>query len=151
MGRFWNSNNHSGKFGFAVQPSDDPLIFGMEEQEPTEINYYLDNSEESIEQIKKVLNQQYDILGIKEEDRIYHIENEDDVWKLLDKYHDQNYRPADDEDRANRAMLYHDEKVKGGVVPIKDGITLAECRLNLGLNILDDLERDGYCELYAEC
>ena len=53
MGRFYHSNRFEGKFGFAIQNSDDPEIFGMQEQEPSEIEYYLDGSEENIEQVGK--------------------------------------------------------------------------------------------------
>lgn len=149
MGRYWNSNNHSGKFGFAVQNSSDPEIFGMQEQEPTSITYYLDDSDEAREDIKKVLDEQYNILKIKPEDRIYEIKDEQEIWDLLDKYHEENFRPYDKE-RDKDQIPYADKKYKQGVVPVISAIPLAECRVSLGLKIMDDLMKDGYCELEAE-
>ena len=47
MGRYYNTNTgRGGKFGFACQNSSDPQdYFGMEEQEPTSITYYADDSD----------------------------------------------------------------------------------------------------------
>ena len=149
MGRYWNSNNHSGKFGFAVQNSSDPEIFGMQEQEPASITYYLDDSDEAREDIKKVLDEQYEILHIKPEDRIYEIKDEQEIWDLLDKYHEQNYRPYDKEKDKDQIPFWS-AKYESGEAPVDKRVPLAECRVSLGLKIMDDLMKDGYCELEAE-
>ena len=44
MGRYYQTNNTEGKFGFAVQSSDDPAIFGMEE-EPRVEQVWADNED----------------------------------------------------------------------------------------------------------
>lgn len=149
MGRYYTTNNFDGKFGFAVQSSGDPEIFGMEEQEPSSIDYYLDGSEEAIENCAKVIDEQYDFLGIPESDRVYKIEKEQEVWDLYDKYNDKCFREYNEELDKGK-IPFHSEKWKKGAVEVKDGVELAWCRISLGCKIYTDLVNDGYCSLNAE-
>lgn len=154
MGRWYNTQNHSGKFGFAVQPSNDPEIFGMEEQPQSYINYYLEDSEESRKKIIETLNEQYDILQIPKKDRLYEIENEQQVNDLLDKYRDKNYHEYDEtkDDKYCHRISFNIDLNEPHVVyvPNNDKVELAECRVVLGLYILDDLQKNGYCDMGAE-
>lgn len=146
MGRYYHTNNHDGKFGFGCQSSDDPAYFGMEEQEPTTVDYYLEDNEENRQVIIDKLNENYDILGIAKEDRLYKIkESSLEIEALLKKYRDKNYHEFD-KDNGIR-ISFGDGK---SYAPRNKDIELAECRVWLGLEILDDLERDGYCDLNAE-
>ena len=108
MGRYYNTNNFSGKFGFAVQSSDDPEIFGMEAQEPTSIDYYLEATDESKAQVRKVLDEQYDILKVPQEERIYAVDpkNADEAWdKISDAIDKRMWRPYDEKKRQERDRL----------------------------------------------
>lgn len=148
MGRYYTTNTgRSGKFGFAVQSSDDPEIFGMEENTGV-IHYYMDDSEENLEQVEEVMNKQYDILNIPKEERIYS-GKENDLYQLIEKYKDQNWMVYNEE-RDGKQIPYHSEEHPEGLIP-KQGVILAECRLYLGLTIMTDLKEQGYCELEAEC
>lgn len=149
MGRYYNTNNFDGKFGFAIQSSTDPEIFGMEEREPSEILYYLEGTDEAKEYCKKVIDEQYDILEIPQEDRIYEIEKNGDIWDLSEKYYDKHWREYDKElDKGKTA--YASNKWKNGAMEIKEGTELAWCRVSLGCKIYTDLVKDGYCDLTAE-
>ena len=166
MGRYYNTNNFEGKFGFAVQDSTDPEIFGMAEQPPASIDYYLEDSEEAEEHIRRVLDEQYDILKVPKKERVYSInpENQDEEWKkvevAIDKQMWRPYDPVKDKDIIPYAMS--DETCKGlgwkkdengrypSGVPVVKGMALASCRVYLGIKILSDLIKDGYCDLNAE-
>ena len=148
MGRYWTSNSFSGKFTFAVQSSGDPTIFGMKEQEPSCVDYYLDSSKEVLKKCKKVIDAQYDILGIKQKDRLYEVKSLDEIWALHDKYYLEHYRPynlAEDKE-----IPYHSDVFKDGAIPKKPEYPLAWGRLSLGCAIYTDLVKDGYCSLNAE-
>ena len=154
MGRFYRSNRFDGKFGVALQNSDDPAIFGMREQEPSEIEYYLDGNEENIEQVAKKLDEQYDILEIPENERVYLLDcNEKDalqpVYELSEKYYTKHYREWNEE--LDRGRVPYVSKIwQKGAVETKDGIELAWCRVYLGTKIYTELVVDGYCSLTAE-
>lgn len=154
MGRYYRSNRFEGKFGFAVQSSDDPAIFGMEEQEPSEIEYYLDGSEENIERVAKKLDEQYDILEIPENERVYLLKcDEKDalqpLHELSEKYYTKHFREWNEESDKGK-IPYSSEKWQKGAVETKDGIELAWCRVYLGTKIYTELVVDGYCSLSAE-
>lgn len=149
MGRYYNTNRFEGKFGFGIQDSCDPEIFGMSEQEPTEIDYYLEANDDSLKECKDKIDEQYDFLGVKQEDRIYEIEKSSDTWDLYDKYYDKHFREFDDEKDKGK-IPYHSEKWNNGAVEVKEGIELAWCRVSLGCKIYTDLVKDGYCSLTAE-
>lgn len=154
MGRYYRSNRFDGKFGFAVQSSDDPAIFGMVEQEPSEIEYYLDGSEENIEQVAKKLDEQYDILEIPQNERIYllNCDEKDALRSLYDlggKYYTKHFREWNEELDKGK-VPYSSAKWQKGAVETKDGIELAWCRVYLGTKIYTELVKDGYCSLTAE-
>ena len=168
MGRYYTLINTDGKFAFGVQPSDDAVIFGMEECEPTSIDYHLEDSAEAREEIIRVLDQQYDILGTPKKKRIYEYDKALGIpYDLLDRY---IYRicekdklpknvvpyaggtdwyklflPEDQQDMTEKEF---DEKYC--IIPKKEGTVLAGARIALGLKILYDLEKEGYCDLNAE-
>ena len=62
MGRYY-SGDIEGKFWFGVQSSDDAVHFGAEEQEPSHIDYYIND----IEQVEAGLKATRDKLGIDEQ------------------------------------------------------------------------------------
>lgn len=147
MGRYYNTNTgHEGKFGFAVQASDDPKIFGMEELRPSCIDYQLEGDEENIKHVKEVISKQYDILGVNKEDRIFELDS-DKIEAVLEKYRDKNYHEYDEEKDDGIPYSFSDGSI---MLPNNRDIPLAECRIQLGLTILDDLEKQGYCFLTAE-
>ena len=49
------------------------------EDHPTYIHYYLDGSEESQAYCKRVLDEQYDIVGFPKDKRVYYIDKEEDL------------------------------------------------------------------------
>lgn len=150
MGRYYNTNRFDGKFGFAVQSSSDPEIFGMVEQEPSVIDYYLNGDDEAIEKCKQVLDEQYDILGVEQEDRIYTIHDESEIWDTLyKKYYDKWFREYDKK-KDGEMVPYASDKYENGAVEIKQGTQLALCRVSLGVKIYTSLVVDGYCSLTAE-
>lgn len=155
MGRYYSTNRFSGKFGFAIQSSDDPELFGMQEQPPAEINYYLEagDNNENTEEVAKVMDAQYDILEIPKEERVYLLQAgekaEQPLIDLEKKYYEKHYRPYDKE-KDKSIIPYHSSKYESGAVPTKEGIDLAWCRVWLGAKIYTDLVLDGYCDLNAE-
>ena len=170
MGRYFNSNNFDGKFAFAVQSSTDPEIFGMEEQPPTEITYYLSGYEDNKENIEKILDEQYDILGYPKEKRIYEIEKQEELDPLYDDLSPYVYKCVKTEEVPKGIIsygggngwwkliapkeLHHLSEVefnqKYSIIPKSNQAPLAQARITLGIKILSDLRKDDYCELYAE-
>lgn len=156
MGRYYNTNRFYGKFGFAVQSSSDPEIFGMYEDEPTEITYYADDS--AIQQVIDVLNKQYEICEVPEGERIYQVENDKALGEYLEAHVDPRiYREYDS--RKDDGIPYggfSKEFIEKNcfksetLYPKKHEMALAACRIALGLRILTDLKLDGYCSLVAE-
>lgn len=167
MGRYYNTNNFEGKFGFALQGSDDPEIFGMEEMEPSSISYYLEDDEENRKEITETLDKQYDILGIPKEERVYIVPARDydqrrEIFDKLQVAIDTRMWRKHDPEKDGIGTCISDESAKAlgwekdehGNYPTafeKDpDMPLAACRVFLGIKILSDLEADGYCELEAE-
>jgi len=168
MGRYYSSQHFSGKFGFAIQSSSDPEIFGMEEEDPCTVDYYLDGGKENEEQVKKVIDEQYDILGFPQEKRIYTIEKEEELDPLYDELTLYVYKAVANTPENKTIIGYggggdwyqnfpegkgltekeFDKKYK--IVPKKEGSVLAKCRIMLGIKILSELKLDGYCSLTAE-
>lgn len=150
MGRYFNtSTGRGGKFGFACQSSSDPHdYFEMEEQEPTEINYYAE--EKDIPFIKKQLNKIYEQANVPQEERIYCLkENKDkmsngeseDFYKRYHKYFFETCKSGE----GNFAGANNQTERE-----VFKEAHLAMCRLWLGLVILSDIKDEGYCELSAE-
>lgn len=149
MGRYYNTNRFEGKFGFGIQSSTDPEIFGMQEEDRTDLQYYLDGTEENKKECKRVIDEQYDFLEIPQEDRIYVLEDGKEIWDLLDKYINKHFREFDKE-KDKGTIPYGYSGFENGAVELKEGIELARCRVVLGTRIYTDLIKDGYCSLVAE-
>lgn len=155
MGRYYNTDNgREGKFMFGVQPSSDPEEMGMHEEEPTQVDYYADTDD--VENIKKKLDEQYDILGVPKEERIYYCKTQQEAMEFENKsLHDRvfvtvNKNDAEamakhkDETRwaSDKGDDYLDFEIKGRALPL--------ARIRLALDILSDIEDTGSCMLSAE-
>lgn len=154
MGRYYTTESgRAGKFMFGVQPSNDPELLGMNEQEPTSVWYYADT--EDADNIRDAVDAQYEILGIPDDKRIYYVKDEgeyekfekevidDKVW-IKCKIDSEEYKKHDGEtkwagDSNDEVMFERDRK-----------LTLAMARIRLGITILSDIEDDACCELEAE-
>lgn len=160
MGRYYDtSTGRNGKFMFAVQNSDDPEYMGMGE-DPTYIHYYADESD--VDKITKRLNEQYEILGIGKDNRLYDMprkEDGTDNHEAYDKWetkylHDKVWRAEkfdglNDEDK--KKMHWASDKGDEYVgVEIGEGKCLALARIRLAIKILSDIKDEGYCSLDAE-
>lgn len=145
MGRYWNTERFDGKFGVGCQGSDDPEIFGMYEEQC--IHY--EATEDAIPQCEETLRKQYDLLKIPAAERYWQVEDEDELEKIFDKYHDYAWELCDE---GQGHWGYIDED--GEMVHEKerfDGSALALYRIFLGLAILSELKVNSFCSLEAEC
>ena len=145
MGRYYNTNTgRGGKFGFACQNSSDPQdYFGMEEQEPTSITYYADDSD--TEKIKAKLDEIYDKAKVPQKERIYELDGSDDEYQgFHDKFHKYFFEicKRGDGNFAGKNGTTEREVFKHA--------HLGQARLWLGLVILSDIKDEGYCSLDAE-
>lgn len=154
MGRYYNTDSgRSGKFMFGVQSSGDPEVMGMREQAPTSVFYYADK--EDVEEIRGSLDEQYDLLGVPTDERIYYAkdmaeydkyENEhlaDRVWITV-----REDNEAEMAKHKNEARWYSE---KEGCVAFEiPGHALPLARIRLAINILSDIKDEGYCSLEAE-
>lgn len=145
MGRYYNTNTgRGGKFGFACQNSTDPQdYFGMQEQEPTSITYYADESD--VDNLKAKLDKVYDLASVPQGERIYELDGSNDEYESFhNKYHKYFFETckagegnfAGDNNTTEREVFAHAH--------------LAQSRLWLGLTILTDIKDEGFCELEAE-
>ena len=147
MGRYWNTyaNGFEGKFGFGVQSSADPEIFGMSE-DTSKIYYVADN--DALEQCEKTLTEQYELLKVPKEDRRWEVANEQELGEIHGKYFDYAFEECgmgegewggiEDDGEAH----YYRERFEGAA--------LALYRISLGLAIYSELKFEGWCELEAE-
>lgn len=173
MGRYYNCDSgRSGKFMFAVQNSDDPEFLGMSEDTST-IHYYA--SEDDVDKITERLNEQYDILTVPKEDRIYVYPKGEDgnddiaaydewekrvlyskVWRDvktsdLDEEEKEKEKEGGEKNKNDIAMRWSSEKGDNYVaIERPGGTTLALARIRLALTILSDIKDEGYCSLEAE-
>lgn len=161
MGRYYSTDSgREGKFMFAVQPSDDPEVMGMHEQDRSSIDYYADKYDAKY--ITEKLNEQYDLLGVEDKDRIYLMPRKDDGTDNPRAYEEWENKVLHDkvwESILSSNMTEAQKKASHWTSPkgskyvdieIKDGRCLALARIRLALNILTDIEQDGYCSLNAE-
>lgn len=150
MGRYYNTDNgREGKFMFGVQSSDDPEYLGMHEENPSYINYYADTQD--VPEIKKKLDEQYDLLDVPKDKRIYYCKD----YKEMDKFEDEFLHC-----KVFVTVKDGDERYKGqvGWYNGKEGYTDYEipgkaiclARIRLALNILSDIKDTGSCSLEAE-
>ena len=158
MGRYYYCNSgREGKFWFAVQPSDDPkTIYHMDEIEPDdewdeESGYsesYADYESDDAESIKKHLDEQFDILGVPKEERKYEMEDVGKyVWDDLCKYYLTEEQTKDKDGNTNIGYAMGDDIT---LYPISKEKELAASRVQLGLNIYNEIINEGECILNAE-
>lgn len=157
MGRYYESETgRGGKFALGKQPSTDPGdFFDMEEQEPNEITYTLDESNKDM--VKKKVDSLYDKLKVPKEERIYYMKKEGGKEKILDLFDKYAYKKVNNAEvkRYNKIdgfdhETYYCEEKNKTIIDAIEGAGLCCSRVRLGLVILSDLQDDGYCELRAE-
>lgn len=155
MGRYYNTNNYYGKFGFAVQSSTDPEVFGMTEQDPTEVTYYIE--EDQVDRVVKTLDEQYALCEVPQEERIYYVANDKELAEYVENHVEPRiYREEAPGDNVipyggfSKEFLEKHGFKSEHLVPKSRKMDVARFRILLGLRILSDLKRDGYCELIAE-
>lgn len=145
MGRYYNTDTgRGGKFGFACQSSTDPKdYFEMQEQEPTSITYYADESD--IDNLKAKLDKVYDLANVPQGERIYELDGSNDEYQSFhDKYHKYFFEPC----KAGEGNFAGEN---GGTErEVFKNAYLAQSRLWLGLTILTDIKEEGECQLEAE-
>ena len=167
MGRYYNtSTGREGKFMFATQSSDDPGYLGMSENQNT-IDYYADETD--VEKITAKLDEQYDILGLPKEERIYRLpkptkenslveedelyekwENEHLRGKVWESFHKNNFEEAKAKYGDKATHWTSDKGNEYTDFEREPGLCLALARVRLALVILTDIAEDGCCELGAE-
>lgn len=153
MGRYYNTaSGREGKFMFGVQSSDDPEYMGMYE-EPTYIQYYASKDEEP--KIRAKLDEQYDLLGVPKDKRLYTYKD----YKEYDEYERKelservwiDVREDDKEELAKHKNEVRWASNKKGYVSFeRKNLALVLARIRLGATILSDIKDDGYCSLEAE-
>lgn len=147
---------------FATQKSTDPDYMGMHENQ-NYLDYYAD--EDDVETIKAKLDEQYDLLGLPKEKRLYRLPKAElaNEWEEMDKWekenlHDLIFETFHKDDMEEAHEKYGDKAThwasnKGGEYTDFErnpGFALALARVRLALTILTDIEEEGRCELTAE-
>lgn len=152
MGRYYTSGSgkFDGKFWFGVQPSDDPeTIYGMREV-GTDDSSYSDYESDNSAKVRRVLNKQFDILGVPKDKRVYKFNDDNEVgcyvWDELRDY----YMTNDREKGIDRP--YYAGEGKPSMYPKSHELELAASRLQLGLCILNEMreDKDGVAHINAE-
>ena len=162
MGRYYRTTEgREGKFALCSQPSTDPEgFFGLEEQEPTEVEYYANKDQE--EYIKSRVDELYDKLEVPKEKRVYYfgITNEDNknsmsAWyDTVEKYAYKKINNAEVK-RYEKLLgekldkFYCEEKHKTMIEKFK-GSSLCMARIKLGVVILSDIKDTGECWITAD-
>lgn len=145
MGRYFNTNTgRGGKFGFACQSSTDPKdYFGMEEEEPTSITYYADESD--VDSIKAKLDALYDEAKVPQEERAYELDGSDHEYQTFHNAYHKYFFETCERGEGNFAG-------ENGTTEreVFTDAHLCQSRLWLGLTILTDIKDEGYCSLDAE-
>lgn len=125
MGRYYNSTsgNISGKFAFGTQSSNVPETWGM--YEDNRITYSADA--DNLPTLK---------------------ENQERLYKIISK---EQYKRLDD--YMNAENTYSDEKIVAFMnVSIEQAILLQSAYFDLIIlnQVIDEVEKEGYCELECE-
>lgn len=157
MGRWYRTTEgREGKFAVCRQPSTDPEdFFGLEECEPTEIEYHADGSQE--EEIRNKVDQLYDKLEVPKEKRVYYYSGDMPLESWYDMMEEYTYI------KINKAEVKRYEKLRGKMpdefycsdkhktlIEKIDGSSLCMSRIKLGITILSDIKDSGECWLTAE-
>lgn len=155
MGRYYNSTSGdiNGKFGFGIQGSDAGTRFGMDEIHD-HITLYTDNADEVLEEINNIFNS----MGVPEKDRQVDFSESKDIcfavreWSekvnlwgyAVEEIPEVEFNPDRDGNR------YHSDK-EGYVGRVKSKQNLKDYYdLLLGIEIYNDILKNGYCELECE-
>lgn len=152
MGRYYHTDSgREGKFMFGVQSSNDPEYMGMSE-DPTFIQYYASKDDEP--KIKAKLDEQYNILGVPIEKRMYYAKD----LEAYDRYENEELedkvwvKVKDDSEEAKqfegKTKWWCEDK--GYTLYERENMALVLARIRLGVNILSDIKEKGYCSLEAE-
>lgn len=156
MGRYYlTQTGKKGKFWVAVQPSDDPMaVYDMDDiseyEEEETYATYSDYESSDAENVKKHLDEQYDILGVPKEERKYECEDEGHyVWEDLAKYYLTEQEPPEDA-MGHKACGHYMGDGKPTMYPINSEKELAASRVQLGLVIYNTILTEGICILNAE-
>lgn len=152
MGRYYEcaSGKFGGKFWFGVQPSDDPeTVFGMREVD-TDGNSYSDYETDEMDKVRREIHKQFDILKVPKEKRELKFLSRGEigtyVWDELQDY----YMTENREEGVDRP--YYNGEGKPSIYPRSHELELAAARVDLGLNILNEMREDknGVCLINAE-
>lgn len=152
MGRYWNTNYHSGKFGFGCESSSDPEIFGMTVLSDnydfdSTVDYYLEDDKESMTQCYLTLEEQFNILDVPVDERRYVFPDDETRYEYVRSLNDYVFRVATEQEPKDNVCWSVDGKT---CVERFDGSALAQFRIALGIAIYSDLHLHGCCELNAE-
>lgn len=157
MGRWYRTTEgREGKFAVCKQPSTDPEdFFGLEEQEPNEIEYHASKDQE--EDIKNRVDELYDKLGVPKEKRVYYYSGDKPLNDWYDMVEQYAYK------KINNAEVKRYEKLLGEkpdqfycgeehktMIEKFDGSSLCMARIKLGITILSDIKDTGECWITAE-
>lgn len=152
MGRYYTmGSGREGKFAFGVQPSDDPEIFGMGQ---SHISYYLVADHESVENVKKVINEQYQILDVPKHERKFNFKDDDEkqtylgeLWRtksvvLKERSEGDGIGYALDEIQEAKLKAEGKNPTDYTAYRVNPEAPLAYSRVCLGLMILQELEEE---------
>lgn len=157
MGRYYTSASGeiSGKFGLGVQDSDAGLRFGMTEldRDVCGVELFQDNAEEVLMEINSIFNK----MDVPQEDRRVDFSKEEDFVKAINDWSKKinlwEYAVEDipeSEFRVGKDGIKYSSDKKGYVGRAKDIRMLADYYdLLLGLEIYNDILRNGECSLYC--
>lgn len=152
MGRYYHTDSgREGKFMFGVQSSDDPEYMGMRE-DPTFIQYYASKDDEP--KIRARLDEQYDILDVPKDKRLYYSKD----WGDYDKFEKEELehrvwikvKNGSEEEKKFEGKTRWACDDEGYTMYEREGMALILARIRLGITILSELKDEGYCSLEAE-
>lgn len=157
MGRYYHSSQgREGKFSVGRQPSTDPgNFFGLEEQEPSEIEYFASKEQEG--EIKSKVDELYDKLEVPKEKRVYYYSGDEplDGWYNMmeqyayDKINNAELKRYEQLRGETQDQFYCSDKNKTLIEKFK-GSSLCVARIKLGITILSDIKDSGECWLTAD-
>ena len=148
MGRYWRTERFEGKFGFAIQESDDPLLFGMEyddeyDDDDDDERHFI-ATENTLHTAHKALTEAYEALGVPASRRIYYVTSDDMLWNIYDKMWGYAYEPCGADEATTTDENGNPAKER------KRGCALALCRVALGMAIYSEaVDRNVWLD--AEC
>ena len=155
MGRYYNmeSGDFDGKFGFGVQASDAGRRFGM--GEPNTIILYTDNEKAVLDEINEI----FKAMGVPKKDRRVDFSKEENPQEAIYQWaKDINLWgyavkdiPREEAEKTGRQSIYSSDKEGFVGVPKSRELLGDYYDLMLGIQIYNDVIRNGYCEMTCEC